>query len=285
MRALPLETNELNIAADALLHARGVLASCTAGGARRVWRRGSSACCAPGLDAAPTPSLKSAWFSALRDTAQTPADARVARARLEEGGEGARAGAGRARLHPPGAGARRPRRARRGRRSSTSRSSASRTPIARRSSRSSGRRSRRRPARARRVVRSRSATSRTAAASRGCSKALRYLHHPLRAAAVGEVHRAEPRLLREIQRTGDIFFPKRWMDATLGGHSSAAGGGNGRGVRRRACRRTTPSACGACILSSADDLFRAQRHGEASGRVRCHEPSRLRRWQMTGHGH
>ena len=29
-------------------------------------------------------------------------------------------------------------------------------------------------------------------------------------------------MLEEIQRTGDIFFPKRWMDATLSGHSSAS---------------------------------------------------------------
>jgi hypothetical protein len=27
-------------------------------------------------------------------------------------------------------------------------------------------------------------------------------------------------LLREIQSAGDIFFPQRWMDATLGGHNS-----------------------------------------------------------------
>ena len=27
-------------------------------------------------------------------------------------------------------------------------------------------------------------------------------------------------LLREIQRTGDIFFPTRWMESTLGGHTS-----------------------------------------------------------------
>ena len=27
-------------------------------------------------------------------------------------------------------------------------------------------------------------------------------------------------LLEEIQETGDIFFPKAWLDATLGGHSS-----------------------------------------------------------------
>jgi aminopeptidase N len=50
---------------------------------------------------------------------------------------------------------------------------------------------------------------------------LRYLHHPLRAAAA-EKHLATSLLLvREIQRTGDIFFPKRWIDATLSGHRSA----------------------------------------------------------------
>lgn len=29
-------------------------------------------------------------------------------------------------------------------------------------------------------------------------------------------------MLEEIQRTGDICFPKWWMDATLSGHSSAS---------------------------------------------------------------
>ena len=28
-------------------------------------------------------------------------------------------------------------------------------------------------------------------------------------------------LLEEIQLTGDIFFPKRWLDAVLGGHQSS----------------------------------------------------------------
>lgn len=50
--------------------------------------------------------------------------------------------------------------------------------------------------------------------------ALGYLHHPLR---VGEsVDYIEPSLalLQEIQITGDIFFPKRWLDVSLGNHSS-----------------------------------------------------------------
>jgi aminopeptidase N len=47
---------------------------------------------------------------------------------------------------------------------------------------------------------------------------LEYLHHPLRAAASAKYVRPSLDLLWEIQRTGDIFFPKRWMDATLGGY-------------------------------------------------------------------
>src|SRR4051812_4990579 len=50
---------------------------------------------------------------------------------------------------------------------------------------------------------------------------LAYLHHPLRAAAAERYIAASLGMLREIQRTGDIFFPKRWADATLGGHASA----------------------------------------------------------------
>ncbi|HWL85798.1 MAG TPA: M1 family aminopeptidase, partial [Polyangiaceae bacterium] len=47
-----------------------------------------------------------------------------------------------------------------------------------------------------------------------------YLHHPLRADASEKYIRPALDLVREIQRTGDIFFPKRWADATLGGHRS-----------------------------------------------------------------
>ena len=50
--------------------------------------------------------------------------------------------------------------------------------------------------------------------------ALRYLHHPLRARSAEKYIRPSLDLLDEIQRTGDIFFPKRWLDATLGGHNS-----------------------------------------------------------------
>ena len=50
--------------------------------------------------------------------------------------------------------------------------------------------------------------------------ALRYLNHPLRQAeALGYVRPALD-VLREVQRTGDIFFPKQWVAATLRGHDS-----------------------------------------------------------------
>ena len=47
---------------------------------------------------------------------------------------------------------------------------------------------------------------------------LEYLHHPRRAAVSAKYVRPSLDLLWEIQKTGDIFFPKRWMDATLGGY-------------------------------------------------------------------
>src|SRR6185436_8871454 len=48
-----------------------------------------------------------------------------------------------------------------------------------------------------------------------------YLNHPLREEHARRFIRPSLELLREIQQTGDIFFPKRWMDATLRGHRSA----------------------------------------------------------------
>lgn len=52
--------------------------------------------------------------------------------------------------------------------------------------------------------------------------ALRYLHHPDRNEA--SIHLIKPslELLEEIRVTGDIFFPKRWMDRTLYGYNSKA---------------------------------------------------------------
>ena len=85
---------------------------------------------------------------------------------------------------------------------------------------------------------------------------LRYLHHPLRAAAAEKHLPTSLLLLREIQRTGDIFFPKRWMDATLSGHQSPSAAAT---VRQFVDRLPPdyPERLRRIILSSADDLFRA----------------------------
>jgi aminopeptidase N len=89
-------------------------------------------------------------------------------------------------------------------------------------------------------------------------EALAYLHHPLRASSSRKYIPRSLALLQEIRRTGDIFFPKRWMDATLSGHRSASAA---RMVRQ--FLNTTPpdypDQLRLTILSSADDLFRAAR--------------------------
>ena len=87
---------------------------------------------------------------------------------------------------------------------------------------------------------------------------LGYLHHPLRASSAERHIGASLELLREIQRTGDIFFPKRWMDATLSGHQSASAALvvseflNG-------LPKEYPERLRRVILSSSDDLMRARR--------------------------
>ncbi|MEO8260888.1 MAG: M1 family aminopeptidase, partial [Acidobacteriota bacterium] len=89
-------------------------------------------------------------------------------------------------------------------------------------------------------------------------EALAYLHHPLRASSSRQYIPQSLALLEEIRRTGDIFFPKRWMDATLSGHRSAPAA---RMVRQflAAAPAGYPDRLRRTILSSADDLFRAAR--------------------------
>jgi aminopeptidase N len=87
---------------------------------------------------------------------------------------------------------------------------------------------------------------------------LRSLHHPLRAASSAGYVRPSLDMLQEIQRTGDIFFPKRWMDATLGGHRSPAAAQTVRAFVD-ALPPGYPDRLRRIILSSADDLFRSAR--------------------------
>ncbi|MFQ5628886.1 MAG: M1 family aminopeptidase [bacterium] len=85
--------------------------------------------------------------------------------------------------------------------------------------------------------------------------ALRYLHHPLRAAASEKYILPSLELVEEIQATGDIFFPKRWLDATLSGHNSAQAAETVREFL--GARPDYPHRLHGKILQSADMLFRA----------------------------
>ncbi len=87
--------------------------------------------------------------------------------------------------------------------------------------------------------------------------ALGNLHHPLRTAHSADYIPASLALLREIQVTGDIFFPASWLHATLQNHNSA---------RAVAAVRTFLDAnpdyhpqLKMKILQAADPMFRAQR--------------------------
>ena len=84
---------------------------------------------------------------------------------------------------------------------------------------------------------------------------LHYLNHPLRAAQSEKYLRPSLEVLREIQRTGDIFFPKNWMDATLSGHNMRTAADTVRAFLN--AQRDYPVRLRRIILQSADELFRA----------------------------
>ena len=85
--------------------------------------------------------------------------------------------------------------------------------------------------------------------------ALGNIHHPLRVGESEEYILASLELLQEIQVTGDIFFPKRWLDMTLGNYRS--------GTAVRTVRKFLEERPGynqqlrMKILQSADMMFRA----------------------------
>ena len=84
-----------------------------------------------------------------------------------------------------------------------------------------------------------------------------YLNHPLRAAHARRFVRPALELLAEIRRTGDIFVPGRWMDATLGGHRSSEAAATVRAFLAE--NPQYPERLRWTILSSADELFRVPR--------------------------
>jgi aminopeptidase N len=88
------------------------------------------------------------------------------------------------------------------------------------------------------------------------TEGLSYLNHPLRRPQAEKYVRHALDLLRDIQRTGDIFFPTNWMNATLGGHNSRAAA---QAVRFfLAEQKDYPVRLRRVILQSADELFRAE---------------------------
>ena len=86
--------------------------------------------------------------------------------------------------------------------------------------------------------------------------AVGYLHHPLRATHARRFILPSLELLDEIQRTGDIFFPSGWLNATLGGHRSAAAANTVRGFLA-GLGENYPRRLREKILQSADMLFRS----------------------------
>jgi aminopeptidase N len=83
---------------------------------------------------------------------------------------------------------------------------------------------------------------------------LHYLNHPLREQDALRFVTPSLELLPEIQRTGDIFFPQRWMASTLAGHRSPVAA---QAVRDFLARHPDLSErLRWTVLSSADDLFR-----------------------------
>jgi aminopeptidase N len=87
---------------------------------------------------------------------------------------------------------------------------------------------------------------------------VRYLHHPLRAAASKKLVIPALSLVREIQQTGDIFFPGRWTVATLNGYQSVQTAADVREFINR-LPPDYPPRLKWVLLSSADPLFRAAR--------------------------
>jgi len=87
--------------------------------------------------------------------------------------------------------------------------------------------------------------------------ALGNLHHPVRSTVSERYILPSLGLLQEIQVTGDIFFPKRWLDATLGNYNSSSAAATVRAFLDE--RPDYNAQLRMKILQAADHLFRANR--------------------------
>ena len=85
--------------------------------------------------------------------------------------------------------------------------------------------------------------------------ALRYLNHPLREEHARRFVTPSLAMLPEIRRTGDIFFPKRWADASLASHKSPQAAAAVRGYLTK--ESSLPQRLRWFVEASADPLLRA----------------------------
>ncbi|HKJ03807.1 MAG TPA: M1 family aminopeptidase, partial [Longimicrobiales bacterium] len=81
------------------------------------------------------------------------------------------------------------------------------------------------------------------------------LHHPLRRENSLAFVRPALDMVEEIQRTGDIFFPGRWLDATLGGHGEVEAAQAVRSFLD--ARPDLPARLRGKVLQSADMVWRS----------------------------
>jgi aminopeptidase N len=86
-------------------------------------------------------------------------------------------------------------------------------------------------------------------------EAMNYLNHPLRQPQSDKYIRPGLELLEEIKTTGDIFFPKRWLDALLSGHQSAEAANEVRQFLYK--HNKYPADLKNKILQTSDMLFRS----------------------------
>jgi aminopeptidase N len=95
------------------------------------------------------------------------------------------------------------------------------------------------------------------AQERWVADGLRFLNHPLRRHHAERYIQPSLEMLREIQRTGDIFFPLDWTGAVLGGHNSPAAADTVTAFL--AAQKDSPPRLRQVIEQNADQLIRAAR--------------------------
>ncbi len=95
---------------------------------------------------------------------------------------------------------------------------------------------------------------------------LENIHHPLRSRSAIPTIGPALEMIQEIQRTSDVFFPGRWLDATLGGHNQAEAADTVRTFLTT--HPELPKRLREKVEQAADMLYRSARivHGWRGGR-------------------